>query len=101
MSTDRAIDQKDSAGRYYVVYGVLIILTIATVSLSFCDLRAWHTIVGLAIATGKAVLVLLFFMHLLHSARITWLALFAGLFWVAILLGLTLTDYMTRTWLIY
>ncbi|HEY2827469.1 MAG TPA: cytochrome C oxidase subunit IV family protein [Pirellulales bacterium] len=101
MSIDKALDRKDSGSRYYAVYGVLIILTIATVGLSFCDLHAWHTIVGLAIATGKGALVALFFMHRLHSARITWLALFAGLFWLAILLGLTLTDYLTRAWLIY
>jgi cytochrome c oxidase subunit 4 len=101
MSTDRALNTKDSASLYYTVYGVLIILTIVTVGLSFCDLQNWHTIVGLAIATGKAALVALFFMHLLRSARITWLALFAGLFWLVILVSLTLTDYMTRGWLTY
>lgn len=90
-----------STTSYLVVYAALIALTIATLALSFCDLNWWHTIVGLAIATVKATLVVLFFMHLLQSARVAWLAFFGGLLWFSILLGLTLTDYLTRLWLVY
>jgi cytochrome c oxidase subunit IV len=90
-----------SSAVYYFVYAVLVVFTIATVALSFCDLGSWHTIVGLAIATCKALLVALFFMHLLRSSQLTWLALAAGLFWLAILMSLTLTDYLTRSWLSY
>jgi len=90
-----------SAAPYYVVFAALVVLTLATVGLSFCPLGNWHTVIGLAIATVKAALVALFFMHLLHSQRLTWLALGAGLFWLAILMSLTLADYLTRDWLAY
>jgi cytochrome c oxidase subunit IV len=101
MSKIKTTEQIASASLYYAVYIALVILTIGTVGLSFCNLQNWHTIVGLIIATCKATLVALFFMHLLHNARITWLALFAGLFWLAILMSLTLTDYLSRSWLLY
>jgi cytochrome c oxidase subunit 4 len=86
---------------YYIVFVVLIVLTLLTVGMSFLDLGAWHTSAGLAIAAVKVILVALFFMHLLHGTRLTWLAVAGGLFWVAILLTLTLADYMTRYTLAY
>ena len=46
----------------------------------------------------KAGFVILFFMHLLHSRPLTWLVPGAGLFWLGILLALTLSDYVTRHW---
>jgi cytochrome c oxidase subunit IV len=94
-------ESTNSTASYLVVYAALIVLTLATLALSFCELHQWHTIVGLAIATIKATLVTLFFMHLMQTARVAWLAFFAGLLWFAILLSLTLTDYLTRLWLIY
>ena len=57
--------------------------------------------VGLAIASTKATLVALFFMHLIHDSRLNRVAAAAGLFWLAILMGLTLTDFLTRRWLTY
>jgi cytochrome c oxidase subunit 4 len=84
---------------YYLIFALLVGLTFLTVSISYLDLGRWHTIVGLTIASGKALLVALFFMHLLHSNKLTWLALGAGLVWLAILLGLTLSDYLTRHWM--
>ena len=56
---------------------------------------------ALGIAVVKAVLVLLFFMHLLHSTRLTWVVIGASLFWLGILMVLTLSDYLTRRWLSY
>jgi cytochrome c oxidase subunit 4 len=94
-------EHSPSTAPYYVVFAALVALTFATVGLSFCHLGNWHTVIGLAIATIKAALVALFFMHLLHSQRLTWLALGAGLFWLAILMSLTLADYLTRDWLAY
>jgi len=98
MATNKTLP---SATPYYVAFAALVVLTLATVGLSFCQLGNWHTVVGLAIATMKAALVALFFMHLLRSQRLTWLALGAGLFWLAILMSLTLSDYLTRAWLAY
>jgi cytochrome c oxidase subunit 4 len=86
---------------YYSVFAGLIGLTLLTVGISFADLGPWHTAVGLSIAVGKALLVVLFFMHLLYSKSLTWVVAGGALFWLAILLGLTLMDYMTRGWLSY
>jgi cytochrome c oxidase subunit 4 len=83
------------------VFGALIALTVLTVGVSFLDLGAWHTVVGLTIACCKALLVAFFFMHLLSSTRLTWVVAVAGLFWLGILIGLTLSDYLTRYWLAY
>ncbi len=88
-------------GHYLVVFVALIVLTALTVALSFVELHSWHLIVGLLIATAKATLVGLFFMHMLDSGRLVWLAVGAGLFWICILIGLTLTDYLTRHLLVY
>jgi cytochrome c oxidase subunit 4 len=86
---------------YAFVFVALIAFTMLTVGLSFLDLGTWHTPVGVGIGVVKAVLVALFFMHLIHSERVTWLAVAAGLFWLAIMMGLTLADYLTRHWLAY
>ena len=86
---------------YYGIFAALIALTALTVGVSFLDLGAWHTAIGLTIAAAKAILVALFFMHLLSSPRLTWLIAAAGLFWLMILIGLTLSDYLTRHWLTY
>ncbi len=86
---------------YYSVFAALIALTLLTVSVSFLDLGPWHTTVGVLIGVAKATLVGLFFMHLLHSSKASWLAVLAGLFWLCILMVLTLSDYLTRHILSY
>jgi len=83
---------------YYKTFGALIVLTGLTVALSFLHLGEWHAVAGLTIAVCKASLVGLFFMHLLHTKRLSWLALGSGLFWLGILMALTLSDYLTRHW---
>jgi cytochrome c oxidase subunit IV len=86
---------------YFLIFAILIALTAATVGLSFGELGQWHTPVGLIIATCKAVLVALFFMHLLHSSRLTWVVVVGALFWLGILMALTMADYLTRSQLTY
>jgi len=86
---------------YYTVFAALIGLTLLTVGISFVPLGEMHTAVGLTIASVKALLVVLFFMHLLYSSKANWLAIGAGLFWLGILLALTLADYLTRHWWAY
>jgi cytochrome c oxidase subunit 4 len=82
---------------YVIVCGLLVLLTVLTVAVSFVDLStSWHFTLGLAIAGCKAALVVLFFMHALYSGRLTWGVIAVVCFWVAILFGLTLTDYFTR-----
>jgi cytochrome c oxidase subunit 4 len=85
---------------YYAVFGSLIVLTFLTAGAAIAPFPGWlHTPVALAIAAAKATLVLLFFMHLWHSPRLTWLVAFGSILWLAIMLALTFADYLTRTWL--
>jgi cytochrome c oxidase subunit 4 len=81
---------------YYLIFAGLIGLTLLTIALSYVELGGLHLILGLAIATTKAVLVALFFMHLLYSSRLSWTMFLSGLFWLGILLAFTLVDYLSR-----
>src|SRR5215211_5202699 len=85
---------------YFVIFGSLMILTILTVIVARIDLgHGWNDIVALTIAVIKALLVVLYFMHVRYSSRLTWVFVAAGFFWLAILIVLTLSDYLTRGWL--
>src|SRR5262249_42249998 len=91
--TERSI----APSTYVVVCAVLITMTLATLTVSFLPLTgAWHIAVGMVIAVAKASLVVLFFMHVLYSPKMTWTAIAVVTFWVGILFVLTLTDYFTR-----
>src|SRR5690606_18538110 len=83
---------------YYTVYAALIILMLLTVAAASIDLGGWNLLVALAIAVVKAVLVVLYFMHLRYSSRLTWLFAGAGFAWLFILLLYTLSDYFSRSW---
>jgi cytochrome c oxidase subunit 4 len=84
---------------YFAVFAALIVLTATTTAVSFLDLGPWNTVVALGIAFLKATLVVLFFMHVKYSPRLTQIVIAGGLFWLVILLALTLSDFMTRGWL--
>ena len=86
---------------YFLVFAALLVLTGTTVLVAYLPLGPWHTVAALAIAVAKALLVLLFFMHLLHSTRLTWVVAAAGVFWLGILFALTFSDYLTRSWMSY
>ena len=81
---------------YFLVFGALLALTLATVLVAEVDLGVFNDVAALAIAVTKAMLVLLFFMHIRHSTRMTVLTAVAGFFWLAILIGLTMADYASR-----
>jgi cytochrome c oxidase subunit 4 len=82
---------------YVIVCLILVLLTVLTVGVSLVPLsNAWHTAIGLVIAVCKASLVLLFFMHVLVSPRLTWVVIAVSLFWLGLLFVLTLNDYFTR-----
>ena len=87
-----------SPGTFVAVFVALLILTGVTTGVAYIDLGIFNPVVALAIACTKAVLVVLFFMELRHSSRITKITVGAGLFWFAILITLTLSDYLTRWW---
>lgn len=81
---------------YIAVFAALLLLTVVTVLVSYADLGAWNSVVALLIASMKATLVALFFMHLKGESRLVWgFALVPIIFLVLILLG-TLSDTMLR-----
>lgn len=86
-------------GAYFGVFGALMGLTALTVWAAFQHLGIWNTPVALAIAVTKALLVALIFMHLRYSPKLTAIVVVASVFWLAILLVITVSDYLTRTWL--
>jgi cytochrome c oxidase subunit IV len=84
---------------YYVIFISLAVLTVVTWSVAKLDLGKMNAVVALTIAVIKATLVVLYFMHVRYSSRLTWVFVCAGFFWLAIMVALTLGDYMTRGWL--
>ncbi len=86
-----------SVSTYASVLAALLVLTVATVGVSFIPLAGhWHITAGLGIAVIKGGLVVLFFMHALHSPKLTWAVIAVALFWLLILIALTMCDYLTR-----
>ena len=83
---------------YLLVFAALMIMTIVTVAVSRIDLGAWNTAVALAIAIVKATIVILWFMHVIHSPRMTWIVVISSFLWLGVLFVLTFADYLTRVW---
>ena len=96
MSTDSVhIASKRS---YFVIFALLMVCTYLTWQVAFYDLGAFNTVVALGIAVFKAMLVILFFMHVKHGARLTWVVIVGAVFWLVLMLGVTMSDYLTRGW---
>ena len=83
---------------YYVVFLALVVGTILTVFVAKYDLGPFNNIAMLTIACTKALLVVLFFMHVRWSTRLTWVVAGAGFFWLLIMFSITMSDYMSRGW---
>jgi len=81
---------------YGIIFITLVVLTIVTYRVALIDLGVFNAVVALTIAAIKATLVALFFMHVRWSPRLTRLVIAGSLFWLLILLGLTLADYIAR-----
>lgn len=88
---------------YFLIFGALMVLTIITVVAANIDLGSekLNTVVALAIAVTKAMLVILFFMHVRYSSRLTWVVVAGGFLWLLIMVGLTMSDYLSRGLLTY
>jgi cytochrome c oxidase subunit 4 len=84
---------------YLMVFVSLLVLTATTVAVAFVDLGPLNNLVAMGIAGLKASLVILFFMHVRYSTKLTPLVIASGLFGLLIMVGLTLVDYATRGWL--
>jgi cytochrome c oxidase subunit 4 len=81
-----------------MVFLGLIGLTALTTAAAFVDLGAFNTVVALAIAFSKMLLVILFFMGVRHSSGLVRIIIVAGFFWLALLIAFTMSDYRTRIW---
>ena len=90
-----------SLGTYFIIFFSLMALTILTVWISRIDLGTMNTAVAMAIAIVKALLVILWFMHVIHSPRLTWIVVIASFLWLGVLFVLTFSDYLTRWWSLY
>jgi cytochrome c oxidase subunit IV len=83
---------------YFGVFTALLVLTGTTVAVAFVDLGPMNNVVAMAIATLKATLVILFFMHVKYSSKLTSIVVASGFLWLGIMVGLTFVDYGTRGW---
>ena len=84
---------------YYAVFAALIVGTILTVLVASVDLGPLNNVVMLTVAFTKALLVILFFMHVRWGSRLTWVIAGSGFVWLIIMFSLTLADYMSRGWI--
>jgi cytochrome c oxidase subunit 4 len=82
-----------------IIFGVLMALLVLTIVLSYVNLGPLHFAAAMVIATVKAVLIVLYFMHVRFSPRLVWVFASAAFLWLGILLALTLSDYFSRSWL--
>lgn len=89
-------EHKPSLKPYLLVFAALMVLTAATVLVAKFDLGAANDIVAMVIAVTKATLVVLFFMHVKYSTRLTKLTVIGSVLWLAFLIGVTMMDYASR-----
>ncbi|MFQ5637769.1 MAG: cytochrome C oxidase subunit IV family protein [bacterium] len=84
---------------YFTIFAALMMLTGITVWAAFIDLGVFNDVIALSIALTKSTLVILYFMHVRHSSRLTWVFIAAGFIFLIILLVFTMGDFVTREWM--
>jgi cytochrome c oxidase subunit 4 len=84
---------------YYGIFGALMVLTAITVFAATFNLGLLNNFVAMSIAIFKASLVVLYFMHVRYSSKLTWVFVAAGFLWLFILFAFTLSDYWSRGWM--
>jgi len=99
MAREQVHEHVIGTGVYVAIWATLMVLTAITVIASEIDLGVFNIVLALLIATIKGTLVVLFFMHLKYSPKLTMATVIASLFFMFLLFGLSLTDYLTRNWL--
>jgi cytochrome c oxidase subunit 4 len=92
------VEHTGSVKTFALIWISLLILTGITVGASLVDLGPFNIIVALVIASCKATLVVLFFMEARYSSKITKVTIVSALFFLILLLGLSMTDYISRGW---
>ena len=83
---------------YIGIFLALMVLTAVTVAVAYVNLGQLNKVVALGIASFKATLVVLYFMHVKYASQLTKLVVVTGFFFLAILLGLMMIDYGSRDW---
>jgi cytochrome c oxidase subunit IV len=83
---------------YLAIFAALLFFTALTVAASYIEMGVFNAVVALGIAVIKGTLVVLFFMHIRYSSKLTKLTVCAGFFTFIVLITMTLTDYMSRAW---
>lgn len=84
---------------YLAVFAALMVFTAITVAAAFVDLGALNNVVMLGIALAKATLVVMFFMHVRYSTRLIPVVVFGGVFFLLVMFGITMSDYVSRGFL--
>lgn len=84
---------------YLFTWLSLLGLTLLTTLIGFVDLGPFSMVLAVAFAVAKASLIVLFFMHALYEFKLVFAIIGAGVIWLLILIGMTLTDYISRGWL--
>ena len=84
---------------YFAVFAALMVGTFLTVVAARYDFGAMNNVIAMTIAVTKALLVVLFFMHVRYGSRLNMVIVVSGFFWLAIMMALTGSDYLSREWL--
>jgi cytochrome c oxidase subunit 4 len=79
-----------------IVFAALMLLLVLTIGVSYLDLGSLGLVIALLIATVKAVLIMLYFMHVRYGSKLQWLFSGAAFFWLALMILITLADYLSR-----
>jgi cytochrome c oxidase subunit 4 len=96
---DTPAEHVSSLGSSVAIWLTLLVFTGLTVGAAFLDMGPFNTIVALCIATFKAILVVLFFMHVKYTReKLTGMVIVSAIFFLFILLALSMADYATRLW---
>jgi cytochrome c oxidase subunit 4 len=84
---------------YGIIFAILLVLMVATMAAARLNVgEPAGVIIALAIAVTKMSLIVLFFMHVLYSSKLTWVFMASGFFWFMIMVMITISDYLTRGW---
>ena len=89
-------DHVSPVSLYLAIFGALMVLTGVTVGAAYVDLGPFNFAVAMLIAGFKASLVVWYFMHVKYQSHLTKLTVATGLFFLSILLGMSLIDYVSR-----
>lgn len=84
--------------QYGMVFLTLLVFTGITVGAAYVDLGVFNPVIALAIACFKAVVVILFFMHVKYQSKLIKATVAAGFFTFVVLITMTLSDYISRAW---